>query len=73
MTARGAQLPAVAPLFSWPEMVAIEEMERERRALRLRIERQPRCSYRRAHLNVRLQQLTHRLLAAQIELRRRFR
>ena len=73
MTARSAQLPAVAPLFSWPEMVAIEEMERERQALRLRIERQPRSSYRRAHLAVRLQQLTHRLLAAQIELRRRFR
>ncbi len=73
MTTRGAQLPAVAPLFSWPELVAIEEMERERRALKLRIERLPRCSYRRAHLTVRLQELTHRSLVARIALRQRCR
>lgn len=73
MTARGAQIPAVAPLFSWPELVAIEEIERERRALKARIETLPRCSYRRIVLAARLQELTHRSLAAQVALRRRCR
>ena len=73
MTARGAQLPAVASLFSWPELVAIEEMERERRALIARIETLPRCSHRRIVLAARLQELTHRSLVARIELRQRCR
>lgn len=64
-------VPAVVSLFAWPDLVALAEMERERQALIARIATLPRNSHRRIVLAARLQDITHRSLAAQVDLRRR--
>lgn len=66
-----AAVPAIVPLFAWQELVAIDEMARERAAIIARMERLPRNSHRRIVLAARLTELTHRQLAAQVDLRRR--
>lgn len=68
---RAASVPALVPLLAWPEHVALAELDHERRALMHRIAALPPCSHRRTVLGVRLQDLTHRFLAAQVDLRRR--
>lgn len=68
---RAVTVHAVAPLLAWPEHVALAELDHERRALMSRIAALPQCSRRRTVLTVRLQDATHRFLAAQVSLRRR--
>lgn len=70
MARSAAQLPALVPLFQWRDVAALAELERERKALKARIETLPRCSHRRIVLAARLQDLTHRHLAMLVELRR---
>lgn len=66
-----AAVPAIVPLFAWQDLLAIDAMERERAALISRMASLPRNSHRRIVLAARLAELTHRQLAAQIDLRRR--
>lgn len=68
---RAASVPALVPLLAWPEHAKLAELNDERRALMHRITTLPPCSRRRTVLGIRLQDLTHRLLAAQTDLRRR--
>ncbi|MFC5393040.1 hypothetical protein [Bosea vestrisii] len=70
MARSAAQLPVLVPLFQWRDVAALAELERERQALKARIDTLPRCSHRRIVLAARLQDLTHRHLAMLVELRR---
>ncbi|PZU89091.1 MAG: hypothetical protein DI527_16285 [Chelatococcus sp.] len=65
-----AAVPAIIPLFAWQDLLAIEQMERERAALIARMAVLPPNSHRRVVLAARLQDLTHRQLAARVDLRR---
>lgn len=66
-----AVVPTIVPLFAWQDLLAIDAMERERLAIIARMERLPRNSHRRIVLAARLSEITHRQLAAQVDLRRR--
>ena len=64
--------PSPAPLFIWRQAREIEAMEAERAALIKRIAGMRPRSQRRARLAIKLEELTSRVLALEIEWRRRY-
>ena len=62
--------PADAPLFVWPERVAIDAVEQRRRELIDRIAALPRLSHRRVVLEARLRDITAEGLGLETNVRK---